>query len=30
VNWSVIPLILAVIAAALWIGAKRPAPAPAE
>ena len=25
VNWSVIPLILAVIGAALWIGAKRPA-----
>jgi MFS family permease len=30
VNWSVIPLILAVIGAALWIGAKRPAPQAAE
>jgi MFS family permease len=30
VNVSVVPLILAVIAAALWIGSKRPAASPAE
>ena len=30
VNWSLVPLILAVIAAALWIGTKQPASSAAE